>query len=248
MRYDLLARDCAARIKLHLDLPVTVVTDKEIPGLNCRIVEPPKPNPRFYPDYNYALSFLNGARVNAYDLSPYDETLVIDTDYVVQSPSLLHWMKTPGLKLTRLAVNLDGTPFPEEMSTLGPNGPAMYWATVFTFDRSAESQAFFLYWKAAIENWDYYCDYFRLPGKLVRNDFAVTIALHKMFDAVGIPYRIDFPFSLLTLPHQWEVTSVDPDIEAVNPHAPIGDNNRLSLFGDTHVMNKKSLIERLANV
>lgn len=240
IRYDKLAKECVRRITKFLDLPVTVVTDKVIPGLDCILTESPNSNSRHYPDYDKNLKFLNGARVNAYDLSPFEKTLVIDTDYLIQSNLLLRGFDTQsGVKMSRQASNIDLSPMPSDMAVLGDSGLRMYWATVLYFDRSAESSLFFFHWKTILDNWQFYVDYFRLLGPLVRNDFAVTLALHKLFWKSGIPSRVDLDLVLQTLPATWSINSLDPlTISSSSTKKPI----RL-LPIDVHVLNKKSILE-----
>lgn len=244
MRYDLMALECARRVTLQLNLPVVVVTDAPIKGLDCILVEAPAKNSRYYPDAKANLSFLNGARVNAYDLSPFDETLVIDTDYLLQTPTLLKGFDYPGLKLTKRAVNVGLKTMTDDMRIIGSSGIEMYWATVLYFDRSDLSKLFFQYWRKVLDNWQFYVSYFGLPNGLVRNDFAATLALYKIYGKLGIPNDIDtgLGLTLCTLPMDWVITSIDPI--AVKSHT--GTVAQLENI-DVHVLNKKSLLGLLSN-
>jgi hypothetical protein len=243
--YSKIARECAARVRTHLGLPVTIVTDKPIEGENCVLIGAPKPNRRHYPDYKESLSFLNGARHTAFDHSPYDQTLVIDTDYLIQSDTLGQGFNSLGLKLTRRAEYIDGQVLAQDVTHLGTSEIPMYWATVIFFDRSDLSRAFFRSWHSVMQNWDHWAAYLRLPGSLVRNDFAVTLALRRLFPT-GVPSEVDLPLTLHTLPYYWSLTDLRP-LKATVDDGTGGLYTTfippVDLTGlDVHVINKKSLI------
>ncbi len=80
----------AKRINHFLDLPVTIVTDKKsLPDIidytfdKTIFTVADASNKR---DWGV---WINKGRFQAYDLSPYDETLLLDTDYMVNSDKLL---------------------------------------------------------------------------------------------------------------------------------------------------------------
>ena len=84
--------------KRNLGLPVTLVT-----GLTEEVnfevdtlirVESNGPNVRFSSDVNAPVQWLNRGRHAAYKLSPYDETILLDTDYLVLNDSLLKYFDT----------------------------------------------------------------------------------------------------------------------------------------------------------
>jgi hypothetical protein len=92
----------AKRIKQYLDVPVSVITDStdyllQIAGDDLfDFVIPIEYNPdvanmRHYFDgtlSNRQLSFKNNERAKAYHMSPYNETLLLDTDYIICSDLL----------------------------------------------------------------------------------------------------------------------------------------------------------------
>jgi hypothetical protein len=87
--YDM-AVATAKRINHFLNLPVTVVTDQEsVPTTQSYnfdkviVTDADKNNIR---EHNI---WINKGRFQAYDFSPYDETILLDTDYMVNSDKLL---------------------------------------------------------------------------------------------------------------------------------------------------------------
>ena len=84
-----MAEYTAQRINHFLNLPVTLVTDEASCASSTGYtfdkvvkVEPDKNNNR---DWGI---WINKGRYQAYDLSPYDETLLLDVDYMVNSDKL----------------------------------------------------------------------------------------------------------------------------------------------------------------
>jgi hypothetical protein len=239
IQYSKMALECAGRIRHFLDLPVVVVSDKPIGGIETILAKPPSDNPRYYQDYKDNLHFLNGNRCLAYDLSPFEETMVMDIDYVLQSSFLSNIDSGyHGLRIAKRAWFINETEPPSDMQELGPDGLEMWWATLICFNRSLVAQTFFLVWKQILTDYQFYIDSMGLSAGLVRNDFAVTLALNRLF-AGSIPSEIDMPLALPTLTNRNQVTSLWPvtflkgEEKIPIPHI------------DVHVMHKKSLLEVL---
>ena len=88
----------AKRVKKYLDIPTTVLTDS-VDYLKTTYDETvfdriipldynPQKNERVYFDgalYQKQATFNNRARCQVYDLTPYDETVLLDTDYIVSN-------------------------------------------------------------------------------------------------------------------------------------------------------------------
>jgi hypothetical protein len=87
--YYKMAVATAKRINHFLNMPVTVVTnDDSITDTTYKFdhtitVEADKTN------YREKQIWINKGRYQAYELSPYDETLLLDTDYMINSTKLL---------------------------------------------------------------------------------------------------------------------------------------------------------------
>ena len=92
LKYTELAKISAAQVRRHLNLPVAIVTDKSIDGFDdVLIVDKPTSTTRHvkiderHKNYNW----YNDYRRQLFYMTPYDQTLLIDADYFVQSDSLL---------------------------------------------------------------------------------------------------------------------------------------------------------------
>ena len=86
--YIEIARQSARLIHQTLNLPVTLVTDLVTNSdIFDNVVYTTNILSNVKPDKG--TNWRNGGRYQAYELSPYEETLLIDSDYLMLDPSLL---------------------------------------------------------------------------------------------------------------------------------------------------------------
>lgn len=141
-------------------------------------------NLRVYRDTAYhsvTAQFLNKSRSSAYELSPYEETLLVDVDYFVMNDSLnAVWGNQEEFLINKSAKTM----FHKELSgpefRLNPYGIRMYWATLIYFKKSEKSKLIFDLVDHIKSAWDYYKHVYDFSGALFRNDFAFSIALHML--------------------------------------------------------------------
>jgi hypothetical protein len=183
--YESIAHQTVALASRVLGLPYTIITEDMIKD---KIYH----NTRFDVDTGQFVEWKNMGRSLVYALSPYDETLVIDVDYVVQDQSLLSVFETEwDYILTRDCVNLDDQLIPE---TMGPHSLPYVWATVFAFRKTPKSQMFFELVDRVQNNYHYYRDLYKIDTRNYRNDYAFAIADHILNGFVlqrsGMPFRL----------------------------------------------------------
>jgi hypothetical protein len=246
MDYVRLAAYCASRVNRYWRLPVTLVTDERERILEVRshfdqVITQSRTRfqtQRLYPDYQELLTFFNKDRVMADVLTPYDETIVIDADYLVSTDTITRMWDTQPLLIARHAHSLSSIPIPAYLEKLHPTTVPMYWASVICFDKtSPESKRFFKHWRDAIRFYGYYSKLFKYEPDLFRNDFVVTVAHHLMTEGVGTT-QFDLPYSLPTAMPDLMVDSVEPLV--------LDKAGRV--FSDVHVMHKKSLLEKVCGL
>jgi hypothetical protein len=154
----------AARI---LNLPYTIITEDSV-------AQYARYSTRHDVDTGLFVEWKNVGRNSAYELSPYDETLVIDVDYLVQDQSLLQMFDLPwDYRLMRQARSLNNTHMPD---TMGEHSLPYVWATVFAFRRTPKSQMFFDLVTRIQENYLYYKELFNITNRTYRNDYAFAMA------------------------------------------------------------------------
>lgn len=181
--YVKLAAFNAGNIDRYLGLPVTLITDQiSVPAVFDQVVTVPQPKAesRFFDDVGTTVAWRNTNRMQAYELSPYDETIVLDADYVVNSAQLklLSEQSPADILCHRWARDLTKTYGQDDMSpTFGEHNMPMWWATVMFFRRSNTTQFVFDSMDMIRQNWDHYCNIYKIKRRTYRNDYALSIAL-----------------------------------------------------------------------
>lgn len=127
------------------------------------------------------LTWHNGSRSSAYELSPFDETVIIDSDLLVQDRSLdLVWGNCEDVMINRDVLTLEHkSPKPGEVRLDGMGIP-MYWATMVYFQKTERAKLLFDLVDHIKEKYAYYQFVYEFPGRLFRNDFAFSIAIHML--------------------------------------------------------------------
>ncbi len=129
----------------------------------------------------FSAPFHNRRKHDIFWKSPYDKTLLLDIDYIVQSNHLEYLFNKDNSHNIQMFDNAkylryDYPPPPERY--LHENGIPLWWSTVIYFTKSKETQMFFDLWGHIADNYDYYKFLYGFPGKLFRTDYCVSIALH----------------------------------------------------------------------
>jgi hypothetical protein len=91
--YIAMAAWSAKNIRRHLNLPVAIVTDNPAAAAQHEFEHiiatvPDTGGSRYFADYNATVTWHNESRASAYDLTPWDHTLLLDADYIVASDQL----------------------------------------------------------------------------------------------------------------------------------------------------------------
>lgn len=179
------AVELARRAKQHLGLPVSIITDSKIDSnvfdeiITYKISSINKK--RYYDGSlsNSNLNFKNDARPCAYDLTPYNETLLLDTDYIIADDILSNCYKqTNDFLIYKDAVDLAGHRNYKEFDYVSNTGVDFYWATAVFFRKTELNKRFFELLKHIQENWIHYKQVYQIEGNTYRNDHAFSIAIH----------------------------------------------------------------------
>ena len=209
----------------------------------------PVNNPRRHfdsPWTEFTAPFYNNNKDQVFSYTPFEKTLLIDTDYIVKNNFYDYIFDTDiPVSMHRTARYLEHQlPYLNEI-TLSDGGVNHWWSTVVYFDQSLESKLFFDLWTHVKDNWDYYHLLYQFPPALFRTDFCVSIAAHIMngfnennfiHDFLGIPLvnmdqkddivEIQDIDSWILLSHdrkeQWKNTltkNIDTNLHAMNKRA-----------------------------
>ena len=209
--YTKIAQECARRIKKYLDIPVTLVTDqtRTFSGFDNQILvdSPTKNTRRRWADGDTVTEWKNSGRSGAYDLTPYDRTLLLDVDYLVSNSSLKTVLETDGdffAHNTRMYIN-ENQPKTE---TFGSLKTKMWWATVCVFNKCEFAQDVFDIWKMIEQNYNHYSKIFNFRNKPFRNDFCLSMAL-LLANGNQSPDCCAIPWPLINIPDSCELDNND---------------------------------------
>jgi hypothetical protein len=187
--------------------------------------------------------FLNSNRSSAWDITPYDRTLLIDSDFLIFSNRLAEYWDVDADVMIGESINdiCDTDRLGYHDSYISDVGVKLYWATTVMFTKNQTGKLFFDTVNLIKENYQYYADVFRFDGRQFRNDIAFSIAKH-ILDGYEETPHFNLP-SVLTLLDKDILYSVDGNRLTVLT-SPRLDSNfcAASITGlDLHVMNKQSI-------
>lgn len=246
--YVQMASWCAERVRYWLKIPVAVVTDidagdPKLSGFD-KVIEarPQTGGSRYFEDYDQTVSWHNAGRTDAYSLSPWDQTLVLDSDYVVCSDQLRQVLNAPQDFLAhRDSFNI-ARPEDPFCDTFGRNRFPMWWATVIMFRRSSTAQYIFESMTMIKNNWRHYRELYGITEKNYRNDYALSIALGIVS---GHTLKVDsIPWPLISVTPDVELLRINLDPEVWEMRYNSGENKpkRVGITGqDFHAMGKRYL-------
>ena len=160
--YLSIARRAERLINYYLNLPVTIVsTDTQ------------KKNQRYSVDSGKFEQWNNYGRTSAFDISPYDQTILIDCDYLILDNNLLKVLDTVQdyiIAKDNRFIDADNS------ATMGRYSLPTVWATVIVFNKTKKSKMLFDLAAKVERNFSYYQKLYNLETNSFRNDFAFTIA------------------------------------------------------------------------
>ena len=181
------AEFAAKQVKKYLNLPVTLITDTDTgPPVFDTVINAPN----YAPPAERAVAnddkqqrqfdWRNQNRMSVYDLSPYDQTLLIDADYFMFNDSLKCLFDTD-LEFSCADQIVDLTrPIDAGEYRVSSISMRMCWATVVYFTKCEFSKAVFAFMEQIRDNWQYYAMLYNFDGGLYRNDYSLSIALHAL--------------------------------------------------------------------
>ena len=258
--YVSMANLAAALVKKFLDVPVTLITNvdgekavdydvietvmiHDSTGTNNRVF-------RLDADQKHTVvNWKNLTRADAYFLSPYSQTILMDCDYLVYSKYLKNLFDTE-VDFTCFKHVHDVT---NQKSFASDRRVARYaipmlWATVVYFRKSKFAEAIFSMMKSIQDNYDYYAKLYGFPEAPYRNDFALSIAHHALSGYNSFEHHF-IPAKLMTLPSQAKVVDFRQNGNLLFQYQT-SDKQAVNVLNgvDLHVMDKGLLDDQaLAN-
>jgi hypothetical protein len=261
--YALLALIAGGLAKKNLGIPVSLVTDpttiewtkqsdtfKKMADVFDQIIITSKPetsNTRKLYDgiENQIVPFVNTNRSSAWELTPYDQTLMLDSDFLIFSDRLNEYWSVDEDVLIADAMNdicdVDRAGYHDKY--VSDTGIHMFWATTVMFTKNEKSESFFKLVDFIKTNYQYYADLFRFDSRQYRNDIAFSVAKH-IINGFETDIAPSLP-SLLTTLDRDILSSVDDNGKLTFLVSPGLNSNFVASAVkdiDLHIMNKQSII------
>lgn len=240
--YLSMARWSAKNIFRHLGIPTAIVTNlNPHPCEYERIIQidPSATSGRYFSDYNDTLTWYNGDRINAYALTPWKKTLVLDADYVVASDQLLTLLETNEDFLAyKSAYDITEVQDFTQLNSFGDYNMPMYWATVMMFTQNPYAQQIFEMMTMIKHNWDHYRSIYKFANATYRNDYALSIALNTLNGHTQQIKSIPWTMPSLTLEHK--LSKIDTDTYRID-YVKSNKSRYITINTDFHAMGKKQL-------
>jgi hypothetical protein len=262
--YVKLAVFAAHRIKKYLNIPVSIVTDnanyllrqyKDHPFDQVIETSVTGSTTKLFYDGSLAskrLDWKNFSRNQAYNLSPYDKTLVIDSDYIISSDILkAAFDQDHSFQIYRKSLDLAGWRDTTYFNRINPYSIPFYWATVFVFEKNIIMQTFFDLVAYIQSNWLYFRILYNIEPVMFRNDFAFSIAIHIMNGKTNGEFAMELPGKMVYIQDKDILLDIKTDslkflVEKENHLGEYIAAKTTNL--DVHVMNKVSLLRIIDNV
>ena len=258
----------AKRIQKYLDIPVTVATDSvdylkdsfdtKVFDQIISLDNTKESNMRYFFDGSLSkktASFKNNNRASVYDLTPYDDTLLLDTDYIISNDLLKSCFTSKSdFLIYKKSNDIAKVRDESEFDKISDTSVDFYWATVVFFRKTETNKTFFNLVAHIEQEWNHYRRVYQITSSLFRNDFAFSIAIHIMNGFQAGDFAQQLPGSMLyTIDRDilWQLKE-DEMMFLVEKKDYLGEYTALTTVGQNiHVMNKISLNriidEELAN-
>jgi hypothetical protein len=250
--YTDMARYCAKKIKYHLNLPVAIVTNQTLTDplfdhvINIETVEAQS---RIVMSSGVKEQWNNFGRYLAYDLSPFDETVLIDTDYICGSNKLLKLFELNQPFVCHKRRIYLGSQIYSDVEYFGKE-IEMWWATVIYFKKCNESRCVFDMMKMIQHNYDHYSKLYRFRTTPFRNDYALSIALNTVYGH-AIPESIEIPWKLMNVEFNTDATEKSSTGWELKFNKQVSDkmvNYKITTYDqDLHILNKDALFDIIGN-
>lgn len=233
--YVAMAAWSARNIQRHLGIDTHIVTDDSRTDSGSR----------HFTDTGTA-TWHNTNRMDAYKLTPWDRTLVLDADYVVASDQLSSVLESNQDFLAhRWAYDVTGCNNFQGLNWFGDVGMPQWWATVMVFNKCKTAELIFDAMAMIRDNWTHYRHIYKNNSYTYRNDHALSIALlvvngHTL-NHVGIPWK------LASLTPEHKLTQLAQDRYRVDFVNTQGKPRWIELRQDFHAMGKQQLGDIIAS-
>lgn len=188
--------------------------------------------------------FKNANRNSVWDLTPYDRTLLIDSDYFVMTDTLNnYWNVESDFLISESYNDIIGTERTGYLDRyISDTGIRMLWATTVMFTKNEDTKVFFDLVEHIRKNYKQFADLFRFDDRIFRNDIAFSVARHILYGfEQDKDYYLPPVLSITDKDMLYDVDELGSLIALVSPK--LNDEYcAVKITTDLHIMNKQSII------
>lgn len=238
VNYVKIAEQSARLIQHMLQLPVSLVTDNEttVSPTFDKVIRVNNTFKNVRRGVGENTQWRNGDRYQAYALTPYNETLLIDSDYLMLDTSLLKLfdiIHDYNIFYNNNFLSTPATPL------MGPTSLPYVWATAIVFKKTEKTRLLFDFVGRIQRNYQYYRMLYNIQLTNYRNDYAFAIANHVLNGYAHTPENA-IPWPLLTAEHP--IIS----LELRNTQIVLREENKAYLLPmqNLHIMDKDFLLSK----
>jgi hypothetical protein len=247
----------AKRVKEYLGLPTSLITDAVEYAEQFNVFDQvifKKSTTITAKTYNNGtmhsqkLAFKNDTRPCAYDLTPYEKTLLIDSDFIVGDNTLLNAFESDNeFMIYKDAYDIAGFRDYKEFDKISETGVDFYWATCVYFTKTDTPRIFFNLLQHIQTYWTHYRQIYRLETPVYRNDHVFSIAIHIINGFMPGDFAKKLPGRLYYITDQDSVVAIKDNTYKLllAKDQYLGQYTLAKYSGSLHIMNKFSLMEHI---
>jgi len=254
----------ACLVNRYLNVPISLISDYDtINDIKTKfsklpfdqIIKVEKPNSTnkrtLTSDNNKkeTVSFINSNRSSVWDLTPYERTLVIDSDFLIFSSDLAKYWDDDHEFLIAPGMNdflqRDISPTEYEISQYSIK---MLWATTMMFTKSETTKILFDLVGYIREEYQYFANLYEFDHTSFRNDYAFSIACHimsahgldKWHGDLPVPTMINDTDEIIDIKSNGQLTLLCKDFFKSDTYLLLKSQGQ-----DLHIINKKTILDNL---
>lgn len=259
--YALMSLIAGGLAKKHLQVPVSLITDQstvdwmkesniyqQSQTVFDQIILTDRPdttNQRrlFDGALNDVVPFINSDRHSVWELTPYDRTLLIDSDFLIFSNHLNEYWEVDQDVIIGTAINdiYDQKRLGYHDRYVSDTGIKLYWATTVMFTKNQNSKFFFDTVEYVKNNYKFYADLYRFDSRQYRNDISFSVAKH-IFNGFETIDQKELP-PVLTALDRDVLEKIENQKLTFLINYKLDDNFCAAALSnlDIHIMNKQSI-------
>ena len=212
-------------------------------------------NDRRFQDTRYSsfkAAYNNLNRPNVLQYSPFDETVLLDADYLMLDDSMdMVWGSIEDFMCNRKTCDLDhchnGFGFDNRFNDMSI---PLYWATAIYFKKTDHSRLIFDLMEFVRENYSYYQYLYRfMSSSYYRNDFALSIAIHVANNLMEYGSIANLPIDhiLFSMEHD-ELHRFSDGRCLITSEPSQGDFRLHDVSMNVHMMNKRAVLRHAKEI